>query len=180
MRFREVIRAPFWLIAFIYFLFISLVVAVWAAIGNQPAFITWVVLTVLIVLIALKTTLVIEIDENELNEIQLKYSKPDGCIILCKINNEFIACVAIRKINAHTAELKRMYVHPAFREQGIGKNLLIKAIAFAKETNYSVIRLDTLNYMTPAINLYKKIGFYEIPAYYSNPIKTAVYFEITC
>ncbi len=118
--------------------------------------------------------------ENELNEIQLKYSKPDGCIILCKINNEFIACVAIRKINAHTAELKRMYVHPAFREQGIGKNLLIKAIAFAKETNYSVIRLDTLNYMTPAINLYKKIGFYEIPAYYSNPIKTAVYFEITC
>ena len=66
MRFREVIRAPFWLIAFIYFLFLSLVVAVWAAIGNQPAFITWAVLTVLIVLIALKTTLVIEVDENEM------------------------------------------------------------------------------------------------------------------
>ena len=77
MRFREVIRAPFWLIAFIYFLFLSLVVAVWAAIGNQPAFITWVVLTVLIVLIALKTTLVIEVDENELRagpaHIELKY-----------------------------------------------------------------------------------------------------------
>jgi hypothetical protein len=77
MRFREVIRAPFWLIAFIYFLFISLVVAVWAAIGNQPAFITWVVSTVLIVLIALKTTLVIQVDENELRagpaHIELKY-----------------------------------------------------------------------------------------------------------
>ena len=77
MRFREVIRAPFWLIAFIYFLFISLVVAVWAAIGNQPAFITWVVSTVLIVLIALKTTLVIEVAENELRagpaHIELKY-----------------------------------------------------------------------------------------------------------
>ena len=77
MRFREVIRAPFWLIAFIYFLFISLVVAVWAAIGNQPAFITWVVLTVLIVLIAVKTTLVIEVDENELRagpaHIEVKY-----------------------------------------------------------------------------------------------------------
>ena len=71
------IRAPFWLIAFIYFLFLSLVVAVWAAIGNQPAFITWVVLTVLIVLIALKTTLVIEVDENEMRagpaHIELKY-----------------------------------------------------------------------------------------------------------
>ena len=77
MRFREVIRARFWLIAFIYFLFLSLVVAVWAAIGNQPAFITWVVLTVLIVLIALKTTLVIEVDENEMRagpaHIELKY-----------------------------------------------------------------------------------------------------------
>ena len=70
MRFREVIRAPFWLIAFIYFLFISLVVAVWAAIGNQPAFITWVVSTVLIVLIALKTMLVIEVAENELTTLR--------------------------------------------------------------------------------------------------------------
>ena len=71
------IRAPFWLIAFIYFLFLSLVVAVWAAIGNQPAFLTLVVLTVLIVLIALKTTLVIEVDENEMRagpaHIELKY-----------------------------------------------------------------------------------------------------------
>jgi hypothetical protein len=77
MSFREVIRAPFWLISFIYFLFLSLVVAVWAAIGNQPAFITWVVLTVLTVLIALKTTLVIEIDDKELRagpaHIELKY-----------------------------------------------------------------------------------------------------------
>lgn len=77
MRFREVIRAPFWLIAFIYFLFLSLVVAVWAAIGNQPAFLTWVVLTVLIVLIALKATLVIEVDESEMRagpaHIELKY-----------------------------------------------------------------------------------------------------------
>lgn len=77
MRFREVIRAPFWLLAFIYFLFFSLVVAVWAALGNRPALITWVASTVLIVLIALKSSLVIEVDENELRagsaHIELKY-----------------------------------------------------------------------------------------------------------
>ena len=77
MRFREVIRAPFWLIAFIYFLFMSLVVAVWAAIGNKPAFITLVASTLLIVLIALKSTLAIEVDESELRagaaHIELKY-----------------------------------------------------------------------------------------------------------
>lgn len=77
MRFKEVIRAPFWLLTFIYFLFFSLVVAVWAAIGNQPALITWVVSTVLIVLIALKSKLIIEVDDNELRagpaHIELKY-----------------------------------------------------------------------------------------------------------
>ena len=77
MRFREVIRAPFWLLAFIYFLFMSLVVAVWAAVGNQPALVTWVVSTILIVLIALKSTLVIEVDENDFRagpaHIELKY-----------------------------------------------------------------------------------------------------------
>lgn len=77
MRFKEVIRAPFWLLTFIYFLFFSLVVAVWAAIGNQPALITWVVSTVLIVLIALKSKLIIEVDDNELRagpaHIELRY-----------------------------------------------------------------------------------------------------------
>jgi len=77
MRFREVIRAPFWLLAFIYFLFVSLVVAVWAALGNQPAFITWVLSTVLITLIAVKSRLILEVDENELRagsaHIELKY-----------------------------------------------------------------------------------------------------------
>ena len=77
MRFREVIRAPFWLLAFIYFLFLSLVVAVWAALGNQPALLTWVASTALIFTIALKSSLVIEVDELELRagsaHIELKY-----------------------------------------------------------------------------------------------------------
>jgi hypothetical protein len=77
MRFREVIRTPFWLIAFIYFLFLSLVVAVWAAIGNQPALLTWVASTLFLVLIVQKSALTIEVDDKELRagpaHIDLKY-----------------------------------------------------------------------------------------------------------
>ena len=77
MRFREVIRAPFWLLAFIYFLFLSLVIAVWAAVGNQPALITWIVSTALVLLIAIKSPLVIEVDAEQLRagpaHIELKY-----------------------------------------------------------------------------------------------------------
>jgi len=77
MRFREVIRAPFWLLAFIYFLLLSFVVAVWAAAGNKPALLTWVVSTILILLIGAMSSLVIEVDEKELRagpaHIELKY-----------------------------------------------------------------------------------------------------------
>ena len=77
MRFREVIRTPFWLLAFISFLFLSLVVAVWAAIGNQPALLTWVASTLILVLIVQKSALTIEVDDKELRagpaHIELKY-----------------------------------------------------------------------------------------------------------
>jgi hypothetical protein len=77
MRFREVILTPFWLLAFIYFLFLSLVVAVWAAIGNQPALLTWVASTLILVLIVQKSALTIEVDDKELRagpaHIELKY-----------------------------------------------------------------------------------------------------------
>jgi putative acetyltransferase len=105
------------------------------------------------------------------------YNAADGGIILCKENDDFIGCVAIRRSAAHIAELKRMYVQPAHQHKGIGKHLLEQSLELAKTLNYECIRLDTLNHMTPAINLYKKYGFYEIPAYYHNPVSTAVYFE---
>lgn len=118
--------------------------------------------------------------DEELAALKIMYRKPEGGIILCKEGNEFIGCVAVRKIDSNIAELKRMYIKPAFQKQGIGVVLLQKAVEFARARNYSTIRLDTLNYMIPAINLYKKYGFYEIPAYYNNPNETAVYFEIKC
>jgi ribosomal protein S18 acetylase RimI-like enzyme len=116
--------------------------------------------------------------DDELLGLKTMYSPTKGGVILCKNKNEFIGCVGIRKIDNNTAELKRMFIKPAYQKQGIGKNLLEKAVELAKDLNYKFIRLDTLNYMTAAINLYKNYGFYEIPAYYNNPNDTAIYFEL--
>ena len=115
--------------------------------------------------------------EEELENLKAMYNAADGGIILCKEQNDFIGCVAIRRREANIAELKRMYVQPSQQHKGIGKHLLEQSLELAKNLNYEYIRLDTLNHMTPAINLYKKYGFYEIPAYYHNPVSTAVYFE---
>jgi carbonic anhydrase len=115
--------------------------------------------------------------DEELQNLKQVYNAADGGIILCEVNNEFIASVAIRKISTEIAELKRMYVQPAYQQKGIGQKLLEEAFTLAKTCNYQYIRLDTLNHMLPAINLYTKNRFYKIPAYYHNPIATAVYFE---
>jgi GNAT superfamily N-acetyltransferase len=106
------------------------------------------------------------------------YNPKDGGIILCKENTQFVACVALRRIDATTCELKRMYVQPGQQGKGIGKTLLEKSLQLAKDCSYFFMRLDTLNDMLPAISLYKAKGFYEIPAYYYNPDERAVFYEL--
>jgi hypothetical protein len=66
MRYREVIRTPLWLLAIIYFFFLSLVISVWAALGNNSAIVSLVVLSLTLITIYFKSGLSIEVDENEL------------------------------------------------------------------------------------------------------------------
>ena len=66
VRFKEVIHAPLWLIAFVYFLFLSMVLSMWAALGNTPALITFGLLTFWLVYLYFKTALKIEVDQTHL------------------------------------------------------------------------------------------------------------------
>ena len=66
MRYREVIHAPLWLLSIIYFFLLSLVISVWAALGNNAALVTLVLVTTLLILFYFKSALTIEVDETEL------------------------------------------------------------------------------------------------------------------
>jgi ribosomal protein S18 acetylase RimI-like enzyme len=114
---------------------------------------------------------------EELSSLKSMYAAPVGTIILAKTADEYVGCIAVRKFEERIAELKRMYVQPPHRGKGLGDALLKIALDKARELGYKKIRLDTLSHMTPAIALYKKYGFCEIPGYYPNPEKSAVYFE---
>lgn len=115
--------------------------------------------------------------EEELESLSSMYAPPHGGIILCKQDVRYAGSIAIRKIDKEICELKRMYVRPSFRKLGIGKSLIFFATKLAKDLGYKKIRLDTLNYMHPAIKLYEEAGFNKIEPYYFNPNKTAVFFE---
>lgn len=114
---------------------------------------------------------------NELKTIDKQYSKPGGALLLAYDNNAAIGCVALRKFDSETAELKRMFIRPEYRKHKIGKKLLELITEIAKELNYKKMRLDTLPDMEQAQRIYKAHGFYEIPPYRFNPVPGTVYME---
>ena len=58
-----------------------------------------------------------------------------------------------------TCELVKLYLSPEARGKGIGKLLLEKCIAAARELGYSKMYLETMPELTVAIPLYEKSGF---------------------
>ncbi len=75
--FTEVLRPPIWVLAFIYFMFLSLVIAIWAALDSTSTMVAFVVATLAIPVIAKSLTSKIQVDQNELRidkaHIELKY-----------------------------------------------------------------------------------------------------------
>jgi hypothetical protein len=75
--FKEVLRPPIWVLAFIYFLFLSLVIAIWAAFDNTVTLIAFVASTIAIIYIAFAMRSTITLDGDELRidraHIDLKY-----------------------------------------------------------------------------------------------------------
>ena len=116
--------------------------------------------------------------DKELQQLSIMYAATNGGIVLCKKNNDFIGCSAIRKIDTTSCELKRMWVQLPYQKLGIGETLLKECIAIAKKLNYKEILLDTLKRLQPAIKLYKKYNFIETEAYYKNPNNNVVYMKL--
>ena len=114
---------------------------------------------------------------QELDNIELEYSKPDGALLLAYCDSLPMACAGIRRFDHSIAELKRMYVKTEYRGKLIGLIILQQAISIAKQLGYQKLRLDTLQNMAKAHQLYRSNGFYEILPYRFNPLVGTIYME---
>jgi len=117
----------------------------------------------------------------EMAELPGSYAPPRGQVVLAHVDGALAGCCALRPLDqcdwANAAEMKRLYVRPAFRGFGLGRQLAEAILDAARHAGYRHVLLDTLDTMQSARALYADLGFEEIAPYYHNPIAGAHYLK---
>lgn len=120
--------------------------------------------------------------DAELAALPGDYAAPRGTLLLAWVDGVLAGCCALRPIDncdyANAAEMKRLYVRPAFRGLGLGRQLAQHILDSAQLNGYDSVLLDTLNDMEIARAMYEDLGFKEIPPYYHNPLAGAHYLKV--
>ena len=114
--------------------------------------------------------------QRQLRELPAEFAEPSGCLFIARYEGQPAGCVGLRDLGDSICEMKRLYVKPEFRGQGIGKDLAKAVIKQAQEIGYTCMRVDTFDDMAKA--LYASLGFKEIEPYRHNPIENVAFMEL--
>ncbi len=95
------------------------------------------------------------------------YNKIDALseVVVAYRDERAVGCGAFKKYSGQTAEIKRMYVVPEFRGQGIAGAVLRELERWARDSGFTEAILETGKKQPEAIRLYQKSGYVLIPNY---------------
>ena len=85
-----------------------------------------------------------------------------GTFVVARIDGRAVACGAVRRLDESTVEVKRMYVEPDVRGQGVAKEVLAHLEAAARELGARRAVLETGIYQDEAIGLYIRAGYRKV------------------
>ena len=112
---------------------------------------------------------------QDMDDVQKTYFDNNGIFLVMTEANQLIGTGAIRRLDGETCELKRLWLLLPYHGRGLGYRLLQKLLSFARQKGYARIRLETdREAQSRAYNLYKRVGFYEIPRYSDNESDVAM------
>jgi putative acetyltransferase len=81
-----------------------------------------------------------------------------------RVDGKAVGCCGLRSEDGYS-ELKRMYVRPSFRGQGLAKQMLRHVERYAIDGGVKVIRIETGIYQVEAMALYERAGYHRIPRF---------------
>lgn len=117
----------------------------------------------------------------ELDNLPGDYAEPGGALLLARVDGAHAGCCAFRPLpntdHLNACEMKRLFVRPAFRGFGLGRQLVEHTMSYAHLSGYTTMLLDTLSDMEAARALYQEAGFIEVAPYYHNPLPGAHYLK---
>lgn len=117
--------------------------------------------------------------EGEFATLPGKYARAmGGVVLIARDGNEAAGAVAYRMVEPGVCEMKRLYVRPAFRGSGLGRELANELIEDARRQGYRTMLLDTLASMSAARALYRDLGFVPTQPYYDNPLPGVAYMAL--
>ena len=118
--------------------------------------------------------------DAELAALDTMYAPPEGRFFIASRGGDVAGCIGLRALPTEgDGEMKRLYVRSGFRGLGIGRALVERTVAAARDIGYRRLLLDTWPPKMPeAQTLYRSYGCEQIPAYYNNPVPGVVFFQL--
>ncbi len=103
------------------------------------------------------------IDKYVLTQPEEAIIKKGGAIFIALYGGEVAGVVALRKLEGGNFEFTKMAVDEKFRRKGIGEALSLAAFNKARQAGADKVILYSQSSLRPAIKLYEKLGFKQVP-----------------
>ena len=117
--------------------------------------------------------------DDEVARLPGAYGPPHGGLLLLTAEGgQPAGMVGVRPLGDGIAEMKRLFVRPAWQKRGYGRLLTLAAIGHARESGFARLRLDTLGHMKAARALYADLGFVDIPPYHDDAAPGMSFMEL--
>jgi len=108
--------------------------------------------------------------DADLQNIEANYINRGGVFdVIEDENGKLVGTFGLYPLDTHTCELRKMYLIPSVRGQGLGKHILRKAVERAKEMGFKEMVLETSSKLVAAIQLYRQFGFQPIQIKHVTP-----------
>jgi putative acetyltransferase len=115
---------------------------------------------------------------NELKSLPGVYGAVGGALLLAWDQDQPAGTIALRRLDAKSGEVKRLYLRPEFRGLGLGRRLVEEVIERSRAVGYECLYADTLPVMGEALSLYERMGFDRTEAYAAVPTPGAIYLKL--